>query len=717
MLHFFKKNAFAILFFSLFLVGCLCFSNTSLADNTHESILGQSLNSTYQLVRVPPKNTGNKQDTKSSSRPSKGSSGASVQANQLKIDSRNTITGSVDSKHGAKINIGNADISNVQLDSATIDMGNTVHGRVKAQGGEARYRMGTVDIEGIRGNNLGISTKNTVRGDVSVKNGQDVAIGVIEMGSPKAGFKKDTPPSRHRTENNVVDFKEIVQFGHAVTDPWQEIIAENGGEQNEVCENEPVCVGSNSIEDCYNINGCSAVANELGKAKFGEDRGKIREGGRYIACNSHDQCYQTCGTDKAACDIQFYYDLVDECWKVHANTNKDKILTINQLENRGEAAIRGKKEIINDATEAAATAVVVTTVTTVGSGGAGFPAAIGAGLSAGAKDLAKNVINGLITDEDYRYTVRQAVIAAPNLYEGQLESTIVSLHSINKKNKEDKWINEWEKKTDANAKHAKTIINKSADKVKASIYDVGSSAETWGTVFKSQLNERAQNIAPKESFMGSLPENSENTCDANKGFLRFIQAMRCELVSIPANVYTGSEMVLSAASWGSKKAGSYLLDSSGQVADYAGSIVAKDIRFWGNLGVSTMQYMGHKSIDFSNSSTKFSVNAVDDFVEGYTDFLIFRNEIKAQAIQQVRSLFYDCLLTAENYYVGVHAMGEDSFRGNDREICQNNVIDDKCCIKNTAYNYHKSEQSPGQLTSYLSIQKVQSPLEKCLTQE
>jgi len=38
------------------------------------------------------------------------------------------------------------------------------------------------------------------------------------------------------------------------------------------------------------------------------------------SCNSHDVCYGTCGSDRAACDLQFYLDMVNHCQDV-ANNN------------------------------------------------------------------------------------------------------------------------------------------------------------------------------------------------------------------------------------------------------------------------------------------------------------------------------------------------------------------------------------------------------------
>jgi len=711
MLDFFQKNTSIILFFFLLLTGNLCFSDTLSAANTHEGILGQSLSS-GQIVQVPQKtNQPDKKDSFHSlnrSTPKRSSGTASVRSNQFKIDSQNTITNSVDSRHGANIAIGDTDISNVQLNSAVIDIENTVYGRVKARGEDTRYRMGTVDIEGIHGGNLGISTENTVMGDVSVKNGQDVAIGVIEIGKAKkeqkGALKND--PSRNMPENNAVNYIKIGDYGSAVIIPWQDVIAENNDSSNEVCENEPVCFDSKGeTGHCYNIDGCSLVANTLADAKFGEDGGSIFEDGRYIACNSHDQCYQTCETNQRACDIQFYYDLVDECYRSGANVDSEKVLTTNQLEDRGEAAKRGGKEILIDGAKAGAKAVVVTTVGTVGSGGVGFPAAAILGAKAGAKDFMVNFATGVITNPDYRYAGRIGIVAVPHLAEGISDISAAWLSDLNEKNKKDEWINEWEEKMDAGAKNTKTIVDKSAGKIKVSIYDIASSVESLGTGFNSMLDENAQKLAPKESFLDALPKNSANTCDVNKGFWGFIQVMGCELVSIPTNVYKGSETILSAASWGSKKAGSYLLESSGQVADYAGSILAEDIRFWGNQSAASMQYVGHKSIDLSNSFAKFIVNETDNFVEQYIDNAIFLTETTAKGIGQVRSLLYDCLSTAENYYIGVYVMGEFFFKG-----------DNSSCIKNSSYNYHNLEQSSGQLTSYLDIQEIQSPLEKCRTQ-
>lgn len=706
MLDLFRKNRPTILLFFLCFMGGLFFSGTLSAENPHEGLLGQSLTS-GEIVHVPPKKKEDKQNKKGSSRPTKMNSPrgqsetASVQANQISIDSHNIVTGSVDAGHGADLTIGATDMSNAQLDTAEITTENTVYGRVKGRGDETRYRMGTVDVEGIRGGDLGISTLNTVQGDVSVKKGQDVSIGVVEMGKPrkskKDNLEKDTPRGMEGTENDVIEFIEIDPHGKAITMPQTPVNSTEAEEaQNGICSGKPICTEPNTCcagiinETCHDINGCSSVADTLGSYTFGIPDGPVKQDNIYIPCNSHDQCYQTCGTDKKSCDIQLYYDMIEECRFYDPNFNDEKILLPDQIENKLDAGLAALGDITKNA---GVRVVVVSGAGIIASGGTGTPAAIAAGVEEGAKKFAKDLVLATLTDGNVRKTEKNLILAIPSFLciSDSISNATDYLSDFNEDNKKDEKINAWKKKQDRNLTGGKKVVNTMADNVQTMMHDAAASIETGAVGLHAFLEQKAYTVNPKKSFVASVLEKPARSCGVAKNIMEFMNYMGCELVHIPSDTIKKTKQLATAGAWATQKANSYFLEGAGEVVDYIGNNFAKDLRFVGSQGVPALRYAGNKSLELSNTLTKLMVDGIDLAGEFALDELIYTIDSLGDSIRKYEDLLLDCLSIAENYYFGVLNFASFSFRG-DEEYCLDNKVDgeERCCVVNLTYQYHRS---------------------------
>lgn len=655
----------------MFLIS-ICFFETSAAENTHEDILGQSLNSS-QVAQVLPK----KKERQLKKRPSsrsfnrlgpKTSSGATiVRGNQFRIDSHNTITNSIDSEQGANIAIGGTDISNVQVDSAIINTENTVYGRVKARGDNSRYRMGTVDIEGIHGGNLGISTENTTKGTVSVQNGQDVAIGVVEIGS--AGENKKDPPisSQPNPEDNVAEYMEIIQHGRAITLPWYPNDATiEDTEVNEVCSggtlcNPGECCEINKIsEKCYLVDGCSAVRDQWknGRFIFGTPGGDFKDVDSYVPCNSHDQCYQTCGTDRKACDIQMYYDMIDVC-----RSDKDEIIDWNKKNILMPDDVWSKFHTGAGAMMLSPTvALTITRIPKV--------------------DRQVSIITNAAYSNEIDRTKKTLLLAVCAIIEPNATnlSNSVSKNNNIKKQTVQNYKNQLNKRKDIDKK----LINIATDNSTFLVYDISNIAENAGRGINRLLDQAAAIIEPDDSFVDSVFQPPTNSCGAAGSFWKSIT---CNIRNSTAQA---TSLLSSAAVWSAQKAGHLFLKGAGQVANYTGQLLAADVRFYGILGVKSLEYAGYSVLEVRNYANQASINMFDLTTDFRTVALSFGLDQLSKAARYAGDLIFDCLTAAETYYIGLRDAGWLFFRG-EKEQCTNNIIpkdSNDCCVVNPNYAYH-----------------------------
>lgn len=730
MISFFANNkikGLLVLFFVINVCTMLALtSDLSMAANTHDAALGQAL-SEVKIVKAPKQQQDKrkkKQNYTSTLQTRSVSNTGSVQTGLLDITSDNTVGGAVSSQHGATVAIGAADLSRINADEIKVQTTNTVGQSVSARGDETRFRMGTVDASGLDTGRLNINTKSTIAGGVSVKDGQDVSIGVVEMGNAINTKRKSSKHSTTNWPNNTekMGFRDIDNYGAAVdlTEALidqvsnDEATDDTNGMCQRICINDKnCCQPAENMQECHVIDGCSAVADTLRGNTFGEPNGPVYSDTRgYIPCNSHDQCYQTCGTDKLACDMQLYYDMVNECRKNNEISQEDTILSTSELEQKGDIAKDGVSKIKDDGKDAlkkgatkTATIIVVSAVET---GGVSVGPAVVAGGEEALKSFIKDAVLHSTFDPNYRYAGKEIILGIPHLAEGLLTTGSNKLTNIREKSHEyaDQSINAINESSNI----ANKVIDNAGDKAGTLIYDIADSIETMGDFSEEITGKYAQAIEPKSSFIDAIAVEQTNSCQLDS---KFYDYMRCKALhireDIGSDIMNGSKSITSGLSWVTMKAESFFLHNSGKIANVASQFIAEDVRFWGAVGIGTVKKIAKVQVNMKKNVAVAYVLLTDTVIDKWTSSIKSNLDLSAKGINIVRSLIYDCLSTAETYFVGVQVAGEEHFRGNNTPCSANKIVpeDDKCCVVNPSYRYHVPELMDNQQNKY------PSPYDKC----
>ncbi len=716
-----KNKGRCHLFITIILCILFLSFNLSMAANTHDITLGQALDN-VKIVTAPKQTQDKrKKENKSTtaSRTGKRNNTGSVQTGLLDIYSGNTVGGTVKSRHGATVAIGAADLSRIKADKIQIQTTNTVGRSVNVRDDETRFRMGTVDVSELDTGRLNIKTGSTIKGNVSVSNGQDVSIGVVELGTSKNRKKKDkekTIPRGMQPLNDFVHLQEINSRGHAVN-PVVSSSATNkpSNSVNQTCR--PACTPEpgDCCQDtlqgtCYDINGCSTVADILRNNIFGIPGGPVfTNDGAYIPCNSHDQCYQTCGTNKRACDLQLYYDMVDECRRNGEldNVHGKDVLSINELEEKSKLAQEGFEQLTKNAKDSAAEGLTETLIiiasTAPETGGATIVPALEEGARKASISFIKKEAKDIITKPSARYTDIQIVMAVPHVIEGLSIQGAFKTNNIYKKVHE---LNENLIRSIDNVTHQSNVFtDKITNKSITLVYDAAAIVEEAGKGIENLIIDAAAQITPQESITNAVQIEPGYSCTADPGVKGFFNFLGCKAKHIPVDVSSAMQATLSMGSWAARQGSGYLLNGTGKIADAVGSSIADDIRFVGILGAKSSQHIGHAIINLAHGIDVVYLSFTDQFYNVTTHTLASTLRATGHGINKLRSLVYDCLSTAETYFIGVDLFGRSAFRGNGTP-CSDNSIDMKygspvtdknkdddkeCCVVNPHYKYHLPE--------------------------
>ena len=712
------NKAWRVLFCTMALCTLALSTGLSMAANTHDAVLGHSL-SNVNIVTAP-KQAQNKRKTnkhrRAILRAGKRRKTGSVKARRLDIDSVNTLGGSISSGRGAAVAIGAADLSRIRADEVQVQTTNTIDQGVNAKGDETRFRMGTVDASGLDTGRLNISTENTIEGSVSVKDGQDVSIGVVEMGNVRNEQKKSP---KHGTKNGPdnteeIGFRKIGNYGTAVDLTEAVTNQANKDEANDdpngmcqrVCINDKDCCDpAGGLQgECHVIDGCSAVADTLRGNIFGKPGGPVYSNTRgHIPCNSHDQCYQTCGTNKLACDMQLYYDMVNECRRNHEFFDGQAELSPSKLKEKAAAAKDGLSKIIDDVKDALKDGAITTTIIVIGSavetGGVSVVPALPAGGEETLRSFIKNAALHSATDPNYRYTGKEIIIVPPLMLEGFITTRSYKLDNLRKKYHEQsgEFINSIKKSSNT----ANKTIDNASNKAGTLIYDVADSIETMGDFTENFTGKYAKSIEPESSFVDAITVEQTNSCQVDSHFYTY---MRCKASHVPEDIMDGGKSIASGLSWATKKSGSFFLRNNGKIANVASQLVAGDVRFYGAVGIEAVKTTAKAIVNIKRNVGVAYVLLTDRVVDKSTSLIKSKLDMVAKDINIRRSLTYDCLSTAETYFVGVQVFGKNSFRGNNTPCSTNKIVseDDKCCVVNPSYQYHVPELMDNQQNIYPS---------------
>jgi len=226
--------------------------------------------------------------------------------------------------------------------------------------------------------------------------------------------------------------------------------------------------------------------------------------------------------------------------------------------------------------------------------------------------------------------------------------------------------------------------------------------EEAGEGVEDLLVDAAAQIMPQESLADAVQMEPGYPCAADPGVKGFFNFLGCKAKHIPGDVSSAMQATLSMESWAARKGSGYLLNGTGKVVDAVGSSIADDIRFDGILATKSSQYMGHEIINLAHDGT-VAYLLFKDFgkkVKSYTKASALSSV--AYTINKYRSLAYDCLSTAETYFIGVDLFGRFAFRGNGTPCSDNSIDmeygspvtnknkydDNECCVVNPHYKYH-----------------------------
>ena len=694
--------------------------NLSMAANTHDITLGQALDN-VKIVTTPKQTQDKrKKENKSTtaSRTGKRNNTGSVQTGLLDVYSGNTVGGTVKSRHGATVAIGAADLSRIKADKIQIKTTNTVGRSVKARGDETRFRMGTVDVSELDTGRLNIKTDSTINGNVSVRNGQDVSIGVVELGTSKKNKKKDKEkniPHGMQVLDDLVHLQAIRQLGHAVKSVVTHSTTNKPSKTvNQVCR--PACTPG--LGDCcqaalqgtcYDINGCSTVADTLRNNIFGIPGGPVyTNDGAYVPCNSHDQCYQTCGTHKWACDLQLYYDMVDECRRNHEIQPEQHRLTLEELEANATAARQGldriKKDGVQAALEGVNTTIIFIESPAIKPGGLSISPAIQKGIETTQQNFSKYIVIGITTDQDYRYAFRQIILGIPHIVDGPIRENLPAINNlINNLYKKEHELNGHLVRSIDNVSHqANVLTDKISNKSITLVYDAAAAVEEAGEGVKDLLGDTVAQIMPQESFPDVAQMEPGYSCTANPGMKGFFNFLGCKAKHIPGDVSSAMQATWSVGSWTARKGSGYLLNGTQKVVDTVGNSIADDIRFAGILGTKSFQNRGHDIINNFHDSLATPLLDFDQDVNMTSSTLTSTLTSFVDNTHKNRAQKYDCLSTAETYFIGVDIFGQKHFRGEGKPCSDNSINmkdgsavtkeDKKCCVVNPHYKYHLPEE-------------------------
>ena len=686
-----------ILFFVLYQLNSFC--TPSLAANSHDAILGQSL-STVKIVKAPQKVQENKQKSKQrkSSLHATGRNTGSVQAGQLDINSTNTVGASINSRHGAAVAIGAADLSRIKADAVGIQTTNRVGQGVSARGDGTRFRMGTVDMAGVEGGRIGIETDNTIRGNVSVKDGQDVSIGVVEMGTTKK--EKDSIGKNDLFYGNYTSkiddlgqFKKMGKYGQAIG-LAQQNESGNGGEQDEtnmICEDPSLlcngkpksecCIPGENDPTCHTIDGCSAVRDNYknGQFIFGTTKNEFFMNGSRLPCNSHDQCYQTCGTDRQACDLQMYFDMIETC------KAQDKSISDEQVRNPEEVWQDTKKGFVifidaKISEEIAGNAVA---------GALGAPMPIAMVIKFATKESIDQGVDLIFPKKkqtENRLKIGALTLATANL--PKLSSTLSDTQKA-----VDHFADQVNNQISNATKSAKNSLHDSVQDTQHFIYDIVSGIETAGQGLNSLMGQVAQQIAPQQTLHETLRQQYDSQLSAPCPTSHFFSMVACNTEHMSKQVLTKAKQAGAATKWIEQKASSMLVKGVGSTMDYAGNLIAQDLRFAGALGGEYIKYKGYSMIDTTALSAKFLTSSLQKYGNSNLAALSFVANSGAYLTEKLGDLIFDCLATAETYYVGLRIFSGPFFRGN-QQPCDDNKVDgdERCCVVNPFYKYHQKKK-------------------------
>ncbi len=664
-----------------------------MAANTHDITLGQALDN-VKIVTAPKQTQDKrKKENKSTtaSRTGKRNNTGSVQTGLLDIYSGNTVGGTVKSRHGATVAIGAADLSRIKADKIQVQTTNTVGRSVKARGDETRFRMGTVDVSELDTGRLNIKTDSTIKGNVSVRNGQDVSIGVVEMGkeSPaeKQRLKKDI--SRNIPQQPLQKKTSNKNYGHGIEQ--NTIKHDDNVDANQICSNADICTDYSTLccpdtSDCYTINGCSGTVLPdwfYHSVSFEQ------------ACNKHDMCYQTCNTEQRACDIQLYYDLVEQCNnKGYEDINKT--LSVDEL-NELAKKVRVNEKIVRREE----TVVIV----------------MSAVLAADLDPLGQypNFILDITTNNPYDFKNEAHksiwhVNIAPVL--GTIDTGLSTIAAngqrlTNKLSQDfDTFIESASNNSNVLAEQTKKQIEKLTQNTEYLIYDISNGVKSTTSGMSLFFDGMAQQAAPKTDLEEAIlkTQNTSHSCVTDS---LFVSLLSC-FTTIPSNIWDGAEALNSTIEWSISKTNQLFYETLSDASEITGAMLGQTLDGIGYATADSLKYLGNTGIDFINLSTQGILNTTKSRADLSSNLLVFTLDTTSRTLMATSDFIFDCLDTARSIFTGVAAFGAASFQGfNDIAQCPNNKRsneDDSCCVKNYNYDYHLDV-----LSSYTSPYDICNP--------
>ena len=702
-----EKNKGRCHLFITIILCILCLSfNLSMATNTHDITLGQALDNVK--IVTAPKQTQEKRKKENknttASRTGKRNNTGSVQTGLLDIYSGNTVGGTVKSRHGATVAIGAADLSRIKADKIQIKTTNTVGRSVNVRDDETRFRMGTVDVSELDTGRLNIKTGSTIKGNVSVSNGQDVSIGVVEMGkaSPaeKQRLKKDI--SRNIPQQPLQKKTSNKNYGHGIEQ--NTIKHDDNVDANQICSNADICTDYSTLccpdtSDCYTINGCSGTV----LADWWYHGVSFEQ-----ACNKHDTCYQTCNTEQRACDIQLYYDLVEQCNnKGYEDTNKTlSVDDLNELAEKVKVKNARKK---------------LTLVFVIGS-----LVAADAGDLVKQPNFTKSLLNFIISEalevpldittdnpDDFKNDAHKSiwhVMIAPvlsNIDTGLSTIAANGQRLTNKLSQDfDTFIESASNTSDVLAEQTKKQIEKLTQNTEYLIYDISNGVKSTTSGMSLFFDGMAQQAAPKTDLGEAIlkTQNTSHSCVTDSLFVSFLSCF----TTIPSNIWDGAKALNSTIEWSVSKTNQLFYETLSDTSEITGAMLGQTLDGMGYATADSLKYLGNTGIDFINLSTQRILNKTKSRVDLSSNLLVFTLDATSRTLMATSDFIFDCLDTARSIFNGVAAFGAASFQGfNDIAQCPNNRRsneDDSCCVKNYNYDYHLDV-----LSSYTSPYDICNP--------
>ena len=382
-------------------------------------------------------------------------------------------------------------------------------------------------------------------------------------------------------------------------------------------------------------------------------------------------------------------------------------LSVNELEEKSKLAQEGYEQLIKNVKDSAAEGLTETVIiiasTAPETGGATIVPALEEGLRKASISFIKKEAKDIITKPSARYTDIQIVMGVPHVIEGLSVQGAFKANNFYKKEHE---INENLIHSIDNTTHQVNVsLDKTVNETITLVYDAAAVVEEAGEGIEDLMIDAAAQITPQESLADAVQIEPGYSCSADPGVKGFFNFLGCKAKHIPGDVSSAMQATLSMGSWAARQGSGYLLNGTGKVADAVGSSIADDIRFVGILGAKSSQHMGHEIINLAHDGTVSSLLFFDQKLENTTHTLASTLRATGHGINKLRSLVYDCLSTAETYFIGVDLLGRFAFRGNGTPCSDNSIDmeygspvtdknkdDDKeCCVVNPHYKYHLPE--------------------------